>query len=190
MWPYRASRSAAGCTYMGNCGGPTFSQSARIGLSSINIYLLSYSLTCPSTYVHIYSLIIYSLIYLLTLAAYTYLLTHLSARLLCTYLSFYHLLIYVITYVLLTHSLTHSLTLSLTTYLLTVVLAYSRISEQRQDLEIEQLERGIYSASSSDEEADFLPHCRQGYEESSASESDLPEIPGGGGSYGNACDFD
>ena len=32
-----------------------------------------------------------------------------------------------------------------------------------------------------DEEADFLPHCRQGYEESSASESDLFEIPGGGG---------
>ena len=189
MWPYRASRSAAGCTYTGNCGGPTFSQSARIGLSSISIYLLSYSLTCPSTYVHIYPLIIYSLIYLLTLAAYTYLLTHLSARLLCTYLSSYHLLIYVLTYVL-AYSLTHSLTLSLTTYLLTVVLAYSRISEQRQDLETEQLERGIYSASSSDEEADFLPHCRQGYEESSASESDLPEIPGGEVSYGNACDFD
>ena len=180
MWPYRASRSAAGCTYMGNCGGPTFSQSARIGLSSIIIYLLSYSLTCPSTYVHIYSLIIYSLIYL-PVAAYTYLLTHLSARLLCTYLSFYHLLIYVITYVLLTHSLTHSLTLSLTTYLLTVLLAYSRISEQRQELDSEALERGIYSASSSDEEADFLPHCRQGYEESSASESALFEIPGGGG---------
>ena len=45
-------------------------------------------------------------------------------------------------------------------------------------------------AASSDEEADFLPHCRQGYEESSASESDLPEIPGGEVSYGNACDFD
>ena len=173
---------------MGNCGGPTFSQSARIGLSSISIYLLSYSLTCPSTYVHIYSLIIYSLIHLLTLAAYTYLLTHLSARLLCTYLSSYHLLISLLTYVL-AYSLTHSLTLSLTTYLLTVVLAYSRISEQRQDLETEQLERGIYSASSSDEEADFLPHCRQGCEESSASESDLPEIPGGEVSYGNACDF-
>ena len=84
-------------------------------------------------------------------------------------------------YLCLAYSLTHSLTLSLTTYLLTVVLAYSRISEQRQDLEIEQLERGIYSASSSDEEADLLPHCRQGYEESSASESDLFEIPGVGG---------
>ena len=85
MWPYRASRSAAGCTYMGNCGGPTFSQSARIGLSSIIIYLLSYSLTCPSTYVHIYSLIIYSLIYLLTLAAYTYLLTYLLVYYVHTY---------------------------------------------------------------------------------------------------------
>ena len=189
MWPYRASRSAAGCTYTGNCGGPTFSQSARIGLSSISIYLFSYSLTCPSTYVHIYPLIIYSLIYLLTLAAYTYLLTHLSARLLCTYLSSYHLLIYVLTYVL-AYSLTHSLTLSLTTYLLTVVLAYSRISEQRQELDSEALERGIDSASSSDEEADFLPHCRQGYEESSASESDLPDIPGGEAGYGNACDFE
>ena len=189
MWPYRASRSAAGCTYMGNCGGPTFSQSARIGLSSINIYLLSYSLTCPSTYVHIYPLIIYSLIYLLTLAAYTYLLTHLSARLLCTYLSSYHLIIYLLTYVL-AYSLTHSLTLSLTTYLLTVVLAYSRISEQRQELDSEALERGIDSVSSSDEEADFLPHCRQGYEGSSGSESDLPEIPGGEAAYGNACDFD
>ena len=174
---------------MGNCGGPTFSQSARIGLSSIIIYLLRYSLTCPSTYVHIYPLIIYSLIYLLTLAAYTYLLTHLSARLLCTYLSSYHLFIYLLTYVL-AYSLTHSLTLSLTTYLLTVVLAYSRISEQRQELDSEALERGIDSASSSGEEADFLPHCRQGYEESSASESDLPEIPGGEVSYGNACDFD
>ena len=101
-------------------------------------------------------------------------------------LSFTHLC----NYLCLAYSLTHSLTLSLTTYLLTVVLAYSRISEQRQDLETEQLERGIYSASSSDEEADFLPHCRQGYEESSASESDLPEIPGGEVSYGNACDFD
>ena len=100
-------------------------------------------------------------------------------------LSFTHLC----NYLCLAYSLTHSLTLSLTTYLLTVVLAYSRISEQRQDLEIEQLERGIYSASSSDEEADLLPHCRQGYEESSGSESDLPEIPGGEVSYGNACDF-
>ena len=185
MWPYRASRSAAGCTYTGNCGGPTFSQSARIGLSSISIYLLSYSLTCPSTYVQIYPLIIYSLIYLLTLAAYTYLLTHLSARLLCTYLSSYQLFIYLLTYVL-AYSLTHSLTY----YLLTYCTFYLRISEQRQELESEALERGIYSASSSDEEADFLPHCRQGYEESSASESDLPEIPGGEVSYGNACDFD
>ena len=73
-------------------------------------------------------------------------------------------------------------------YLLTV-LFYLRISEQRQELESEALERRIYSASSSDEEADFLPHCGQGYEESSASESDLPEIPGGEVSYGNACDF-
>ena len=126
MWPYRASRSAAGCTYTGNCGGPTFSQSARIGQSSISIYLLSYSLTCPSTYVHIYPLIIYSLIYLLTLAAYTYLLTHLSARLLCTYLSSYHLLIYVLTYVLLTHSLTHSCTYYLPTYCSTCLLTYQR----------------------------------------------------------------
>ena len=129
MWPYRASRSAAGCTYTGNCGGPTFSQSARIGLSSISIYLLSYSLTCPSTYVHIYPLIIYSLTYLLTLAAYTYLLTHLSARLLCTYLSSYHLIIYLLTYVLaysLTHSLTHSLTYYLLTYCSTCLLTYQR----------------------------------------------------------------
>ena len=100
-------------------------------------------------------------------------------------LSFTHLC----NYSCLAYSLTHSLTLSLTTYLLTVVLAYSRISEQRQDLESEQLERGIYSASSSDEEADLLPHCRQGYEGSTGSESDLPEIPGGEVSYGNACDF-
>ena len=75
-------------------------------------------------------------------------------------------------------------------HLLTYCTFYLRISEQRQELESEALERGIYSASSSDEEADFLPHCRQGYEESSASESDLPEIPGGEVSYGNACDFD
>ena len=61
---------------------------------------------------------------------------------------------------------------------------------QRQDLDTEQLERGIHSASSSDEEADFLPHCRQGYDESSASESDLPDIPGGEAGYGNACDFE
>ena len=185
MWPYRASRSAAGCTYMGNCGGPTFSQSARIGLSSISIYLLSYSLTCPSTYVHIYSLIIYSLIYLRWQHILSYLLTYL----LVYYVHTYPLIIYSFIY-LLTLLLTHSLSLSLTTSLLTVLLAYSRISEQRQELDSEALERGIYSASSSDEEADFLPHCRQGYEESSASESDLPEIPGGEVSYGNACDFD
>ena len=67
---------------------------------------------------------------------------------------------------------------------------YRSISVQRQDLDTEQLERGIHSASSSDEEADFLPHCRQGYDESSASESDLPDIPGGEAGYGNACDFE
>ena len=125
-------------------------------------------LTYGSIYLLTYSLICSSTMHILILLSFTHL---------CNYLC-------------LAYSLTHSLTLSLTTYLLTVVLAYSRISEQRQDLEIEQLERGIYSASSSDEEADFLPHCRQGYEESSASESDLPEIPGGEVSYGNACDFD
>ena len=129
MWPYRASRSAAGCTYTGNCGGPTFSQSARIGQSSISIYLLTYSLTCSSTYVHTYPLIIYSSIDLLTLSAFTYILTHLSAHLLCTYLSSYHLLIYLLTYVLaysLTHSLTHSFTYYLLTYCSTCLLTYQR----------------------------------------------------------------
>ena len=52
------------------------------------------------------------------------------------------------------------------------------------------MERGIHSASSSDEEVDLLPHCRQGYDESSASEEDLPDIPGGDVGYGNACDFE
>ena len=41
-----------------------------------------------------------------------------------------------------------------------------------------------------DEEADFLPHCRQGYDESSASEEDLPDILAGDVGYGNACDFE
>ena len=128
MWPYRASRSAAGCTYMGNCGGPTFSQSARIGLSSTSIYLLSYSLTCPSTYVHIYSLIIYSLIYLLTLAAYTlltYLLTSSTMHILIL-LSFTHLCNYLCLAYSLTHSLTHSCTYYLPTYCSTCLLTYQR----------------------------------------------------------------
>ena len=75
-------------------------------------------------------------------------------------------------------------------HLLTYCIFYLRISEQRQELESEALERGIYSASSSDEEADFLPHCRQGYDESSASEEDLPDIPGEDAGYGNACGFE
>ena len=41
------------------------------------------------------------------------------------------------------------------------------------------MERGIHSASSSDEEADLQPHCLQGYGESNGSESDLPDISGG-----------
>ena len=128
MWPYRASRSAAGCLYMGNCGGPTFSQSARIGLSSISIYLVSYSLPA---HLLMYIFIFFSLIYLLTLAPYTYFLTHLSARLLCTYLSSYHLIIYLLTYVL-AYSLTHSLTLSLTTYLFIVVFIYVLAKSDRK----------------------------------------------------------
>ena len=46
----------------------------------------------------------------------------------------------------------------------------------RQELDEEQLERGIESVSSSDEEADLMPHCLQGYGQSSSSEEDLPDI--------------
>ena len=56
----------------------------------------------------------------------------------------------------------------------------------RQELDTEHLERGVQSASSSDEEV--LPHCRVGYEGSSGSESDLPEIAAEGAVYG--CDID
>jgi len=59
----------------------------------------------------------------------------------------------------------------------------------RQDLEIEQLERGIDSVSSSDEEADLQAHCLQGYGDTSGSESDLPEPTVGGLCTGLAADF-
>ena len=52
------------------------------------------------------------------------------------------------------------------------------------------MERGIDSASSSDEERDLMPNCLQGYGESSGSESDLPDISSLGGVYGNAVDFE
>ena len=56
----------------------------------------------------------------------------------------------------------------------------------RQELGTEQLERGVQSASSSDEE--LLPHCRVGYDGSSGSESDLPDIAAKGAVY--VCDID
>ena len=50
----------------------------------------------------------------------------------------------------------------------------------RQELETEQLERGIDSVSSSDEEADLQAHCLQGHGDTGGSESDLPDISVGG----------
>ena len=49
------------------------------------------------------------------------------------------------------------------------------------------MERGIESASSSDEE--LLPHCRVGYDGSSGSESDLPDIAAEGDVYGYDIDL-
>ena len=60
----------------------------------------------------------------------------------------------------------------------------------RQELETEQLERGIDSVSSSDEEADLQAHCLQGYDDTSGSEDDLPELTGGAVYGGWAADFD
>ena len=60
----------------------------------------------------------------------------------------------------------------------------------RQELETEQVERGLYSASSSDEENDLLPHCRQGYEESSSLEEDFLDTSAVHVGYSNVCDFD
>ena len=59
----------------------------------------------------------------------------------------------------------------------------------RQELETEQLERGIDSVSSSDEEADLQAHCLQGYGDTSGSESDLPDTSVGGVCTGTAVDF-
>ena len=60
----------------------------------------------------------------------------------------------------------------------------------RQELETEQLERGIDSVSSSDEEADLQAHCLQGYGDTSGSESDLPEPTAAAVCGGLAADFD